>query len=94
MPTALWNDLYVVPLPLTEVVPILEVALTLLEVVLILLEVVPTEMEAKQRTSLTDAAARPTRTVSNWRPPCLTTSPPFVRIMSAWRDAGWGEDWD
>ena len=40
MPTALWNDLYVVPLPLTEVVPILEVALTLLEVVLILLEVV------------------------------------------------------
>lgn len=34
MPTALWNDRYVVPLPLTEVVLILlEVALTFLEVV-------------------------------------------------------------
>ena len=85
MPTALWNDRYVVPAPLTEVVPILEVALTLLEVVLILLKVIP---EADLRTSFTDAAARPIRTVSTWRPPCPTTSPPSVRTMSVWRDAG------
>ena len=85
MPTALWNDRYVVPAPLTEVVPILEVALTLLEVVLILLKVIP---EADLRTSFTDAAARPIRTVSTWRQPCLTTSRPSVRTMSVWRDAG------
>ena len=93
MQTAPWNDRYVVPAPLTEVVPILEVALTLLEVVLILLEVVP---EADLRTILTDAAARPTRIVSNWRQPCRTTSQPSVRAMSALRVAGWGdcEDWD
>ena len=99
MPTAPWNDRYVVPAPLTEVVPILEVALTLLEVALILLElvlihfeVVPTEAEVKQRTILTDVAAPPIRTVSTWRPPCQTTSRPSVRAMSALRDAGNGED--
>ena len=99
IPTALWNDRYVVPAPLTEVVPILEVALTLLEVALILLElvlihfeVVPTEAEVKQRTILTDVAAPPIRTVSTWRPPCQTTSRPSVRALSALRDAGNGED--
>jgi len=65
MPTALWNDLYVVPL-------VKEVVLTFFKAVRILFKVVQTMKEVEMMTSLTDVAAHLTRIASNWRQHCRT----------------------
>jgi len=66
MPTALWNDLYVVPVLMKEVVPVL------FKVVPTLLDLVPTMREVEMMTRLTDAGAHLTRIASNWRQHCRT----------------------